>query len=139
MNKIVPRMTLRKRRAKTKVVRDSVSDYTSPQRNEFSLAAEFDQFFSALYPVRKGKQVVLHLRVKPPPVKRVVVKPKTHRVVILTPMLEHHGVLVSVLGSGACMVTLQGKNQVADLILAGIPLVPAGLLAKTLKQVLQEK
>lgn len=140
--KIVPRITLRKNRGKARrrVDRNTSPRYTIPQRNEFSLATEFDRFHSTLYKLRNGKQVFLHLRANPPKTaKRVAAKPKGHKVVILTPMPEYHGVLVSVLGYGSCMVFSQGKTKVADLILAGIPLVEATELAKTLRQVLKEK
>ena len=75
-------------------------------------------------------------------VKRKVPDAGARRLVVLTPGIllgvNPKSVLVSVVGSGSCVIKADGPAKVANLVLAGVPATLANLLMNTVHHVLKE-
>lgn len=117
------------------------TDYNGPARSKSSLSADVDWFLQALYPLRLNKPVLLWM--DDPRLKRLKNRSTTtKRLVILTTSeasgLPERSVLVSVVGSGSCIVNVDAKPQVANLVLAGMPVKLAEVLMNQLRQVFKE-
>lgn len=129
------------RRAAIGVARKPVEGYTTHQRVEYSLTADVDWFYQALAPLRNGLPVFLVMdgvRM----VKRKGPDAGARRLVVLTPGIllgvNPKSVLVSVVGSGSCVIKADGPAKVANLVLAGVPATLANLLMNTVHHVLKE-
>lgn len=117
------------------------TDYNGPARSKSSLSADVDWFLQALYPLRLKKPVLLWM--DDPRLKRLKNRSTaTKRLVILTPGeasgLPERSVLVSVVGSGSCIVDVDARPLVANLVLAGMPAKLAEVLMNQLRHVFKE-
>lgn len=117
------------------------TDYNGPARSKSSLSADVDWFLQALYPLRLNKPVLLWM--DDPRLTRLKKRSaSTKRLVVLTPGelsgLPERSVLVSVVGAGSCIVHVDAKPSVANLVLAGMPVKLADVLMNQLRQVFKE-
>lgn len=129
------------RKLRERLARPSVAEYTRRQRVEDSLTADVDWFYQALAPLRSGLPVFL-LMDGVRMVKRKGTNAGARRLVVLTPGallgVNPKSVLVSVVGSGSCVIRADAPAKVANLVLAGVPAMLANLLMNTVHHVLKE-
>jgi hypothetical protein len=114
--------------------------YNRERRNEFPLSTDTDAFLGALAPLRFGKTVVLTMDDPRFKAMKNYRGNKGTKILVLVPgsaMGIENCVLVSVLGSGSCMVRLK-STKVADLVLAGMPAKLADVLMQKLHRIFQE-
>lgn len=111
--------------------------YNESRRNEFSLSREPDWFLGILSPLKYGKPV--HLMLNDPRFSQLknYRGTKDKRLVLLIPGtlagLKKELLLVSVIGSGSCLVRVKDSEQrTADLVSAGIPARLATILLEKL-------
>ena len=126
-------------------VADSLpNEYNDQQRSQSSLGPTHHPFLTALFPLREGKSVVLTMENPKLAARKNYRGSKGRIIVVLTPGsalgakygLSNREILVSILGSGSCMVRVGQKS--ANLILAGMPAKLANGLMDALHQIFQE-
>lgn len=120
------------------VASSAVAEYTKSRRYELSLPGEDDPLLRKLFPLSTGNTVRIWLEL-PPLAKKSV--GNRRRLVILVPGesigLPVKCVLVSILGSGSCVVRADLPTKLADLVLAGMPAQLAGVLMNKIHRVLE--
>jgi hypothetical protein len=130
-------------REKPPLVKEVKPSYNGRQRNEFSLGANVDWFLGALSPLRFGKPVVLWMIHPPTSTTKKTAGPKRDRtLVVICPGsligLPQGSFLISVVGSGSCVVKVDESGQaqgVANLVLARVPANLAKALISAIRKV----
>lgn len=117
--------------------------YTRRRRSQTTPGTERDAFLSSLLPLKNGKSVSLAMD---NPMFTSQAKHRGHKakkLVILVPGtaagISPDAVLVSIVGSGACIVWPENVSKVADLVLAGMPARLANVLMEKLHRLFKEK
>lgn len=117
-------------------------EYNGPQRNTISLGQDGDDFLAALAPLYAGKSVALEMEKPRIQGAKKTVADRTKKLVLLVPGtaagIDPQAVLVSVVGSGSCIVWPKRNPQVANLVLAGMPAKLAVSLMDKLHRIFQE-
>ena len=121
------------------VASGAVTGYTQSRRCESSLPGADDPLLRTVFPLRAGKPVKLWLDL--PTTLKKSTAPR-RRLVILSPG-SHVGlprtcVLVSIVGSGSCVVRTSPPHKLADLVLAGMPAKLAGELMNKIHRALEQ-
>lgn len=122
--------------------------YTPTRENEFfPLSTDVNWFLAALYPLKSGQAVFLHMDDPRPGRAKNYRGGKGKKLVVLVPGQAMGAradvVLVSVVGSGSCVIRpefaqSETGRQKADLVLAGMPVKLATILMNELHQLYKE-
>jgi len=121
---------------------DELMAYNAQQREDSPLALEDNLARRYLSPLKYGKSVVMVMD-DPSWTRNPKYRgKKKNKLVVIAPGPMHGLVetsfLVSVVGGGACLVRLDSPHNVADLVLAGMPVQLAQELMNQIHQVMKE-
>ena len=128
-------------RRATKVDPSEVPPYTHGGRSKSSSLETDDWFHRALTKLKQGRIVNLWME-DPKLALRKNFRGSTRKLVVLVPGqvagLPRSAVVVSIIGSGSCVVRVDSPEHVANLVLAGMPIALASALMNKLHRTLKE-
>lgn len=116
----------------------SASAYNDSQRSKSSLDADVDYLYQSIHQLANGKSVLIWMDMPAKPRKQTsrVVNRKLVCLVPGTAFNEPRDILlVAIIGAGSCLIRPQGKQSIANLVLAGMPAKLAQALMNAVRRI----